>query len=697
MDQLTSVVVSLAHLAYETCKAAKAYKEECVRIGERLMNLIVLTKEWMEIAKKSSTHNLPSHMALRSLEKILKQLNLTLQAGTTPRSMWTSRVRTYMKSRDVLESILKAEKDLNSFLQDAHFLQGNMIFQRIDRFESRFDRVEQILIRLANQPDPKNPNHTFQEQMISILNECQTKPPMLLSRDDTESTSSDSSSLFTPFDEDVEDTTMNVKKLRCDFGSRDLIGEGSFSQVYCGVYDGVKVAVKRLKVHEVDLIKMSPGEKKRHIRRIQAEAVLMARSAIHPHILQVLGCHAVLNRTERPLLVMELMATTFFLALHEDKLPSFTQRLELLKGIAQALEFLHLQGIVHRDVKSLNILLDGGRTTAKLSDFGEAKEKGFATTHAMTSTMSTTGMAGTGAGAATGTMAYQAPEVLLGKVTVASRKAEMHSVGVVLWEALTKDIPHRGKGPIQMLLLAQDPKQTTMLDIPSSVPGNHPMNEAEMKAWKTLRRVAKACMARTSRDRPTASQVVQALGVGSDYNFLTDSTMAEEEFYLENEALMVNHNPDALTQQSQQIRPAVGGLASSHLQREQQLDPNNQTNVVGDTHQILIIERKSKHSGSQTRWEVYHNDNYLQKVMDGQRIRLQGVNPGDTVGLVVRGARHNLSISNGAASIQQLAIRLKCAEDIGFGFGGVTGKLWIEPCKTGNPHLEQGLLSWSKA
>lgn len=690
MDQLTSAVVSLAHLAYETAKAAKAYKEECVRIGERLMNLIVLAREWMDSVKKASTRNLPSHTALRSLEKILKRLNLTLQAATTPRSRWTSLVKTYMKSRDVLASILKAEKDLNSFLQDAHFLQGNMIYERIDHFESRFDRVEQVLLRLANQPDPSNPRHTYQEQMYSILNECQTKPPMLLSTEDTESTAPGSESLFTPSHEDVEDTTMDVKKLQCGFGSRDLIGEGSFSQVYRGEYDGVRVAVKRLKVHEVDLIKMSPEEKQRHIRRIQAEAVLMARSAIHPHILQVLGCHAVLDRTERPLMIMELMVTTFFLALHDDKIPLFTQRLELLKGIAQALEFLHLQGIVHRDVKSLNILLDGGRTTAKLSDFGEAKEKSLATTYAMTSTMITSGMAGAGAGAATGTMAYQAPEVLLQKVTVASRKAELHSYGVVLWEALTTDIPHRGKGPMQMLLLAQDSKHTTLLDIPSAVPNDHPMNASEMSAWRALRHVANACLARSPRDRPTASQAVQALGVGSDYDFLTDSATVEEEFYLENEAPTTpNHAPGALSQQSQRI--------TSRTQRQQPEDPNNQTKVVGDTHQILTIERKSKHSGSLTRWEVFHNDKYLQKLMDGRRIHLQGVSSGDRVGLVVRGARHNLYVNNAPVSMQRLAIRLKCSEDVGLGFGGVSGKLWIEPCKKENSHLQQGFLSWSKA
>jgi serine/threonine protein kinase len=48
-----------------------------------------------------------------------------------------------------------------------------------------------------------------------------------------------------------------------------------------------------------------------------------------------------------------------------------------MKGITLVLEYLHLQGIVHNDIKSLNILLTRDRAVPKLSDIGEAKEKGI--------------------------------------------------------------------------------------------------------------------------------------------------------------------------------------------------------------------------------------------------------------------------------------------------------------------------------
>ena len=192
------------------------------------------------------------------------------------------------------------------------------------------------------------------------------------------------------------------------------------------------MAIKQLKVHQVDLVKMSEREKSRQIRRIQAEAVVMSRACIHPNITQLLGCRAVLNKNERPLLAMELMDTNLFMALHDGKIPSFSKRLDLLKGVASALEFLHVRGIVHQDIKSKNILLTKGLDMAKLADFGEAKEKGFATTHAMTTiSMSSTARgrsASTGSGGASGTMNYQAPEVLLQRVKEASRKAEIHTM-----------------------------------------------------------------------------------------------------------------------------------------------------------------------------------------------------------------------------------------------------------------------------
>ena len=63
-----------------------------------------------------------------------------------------------------------------------------------------------------------------------------------------------------------------------------MIGEGGFSQVFRGTYRETPVAIKRLKIHEIDIVKLTPRERARQIRRIQAEAAVMSACCIHPNI-----------------------------------------------------------------------------------------------------------------------------------------------------------------------------------------------------------------------------------------------------------------------------------------------------------------------------------------------------------------------------------------------------------------------------
>ena len=201
MSDLLSAVVSLANLAWQTCKAAKEQKAECLRIGERLMNLIVLSHEWMVILKKTNnTEGLPSRVVFQSLKEVLTRLVLTLQALTVPKKQWTARVKRFMQSRETLVEVLKADQDLNAILQDVHFHQGNALFnqsnEHFDKIQSRFDRIEAMLLNvshqqqaqvsarkilehLAGQRDPQTTGtQTFQDRIDEVLKELQTTPSL---------------------------------------------------------------------------------------------------------------------------------------------------------------------------------------------------------------------------------------------------------------------------------------------------------------------------------------------------------------------------------------------------------------------------------------------------------------------------------------------------------------------------------------
>ena len=95
---------------------------------------------------------------------------------------------------------------------------------------------------------------------------------------------------------------------------------------------------------------------------------------VHPNIVQVLGIHYPTPEAKLPWLVMELMDTSLRVFLKSNRkgdVPLYI-KLSILVDVAQGLEFLHGQNIVHRDVSSNNVLLTK-HFVAKIADLGTAK------------------------------------------------------------------------------------------------------------------------------------------------------------------------------------------------------------------------------------------------------------------------------------------------------------------------------------
>jgi predicted Ser/Thr protein kinase len=149
------------------------------------------------------------------------------------------------------------------------------------------------------------------------------------------------------------------------------------------------------------------------------------------------------------------------------------------RDIAAALTAAHRRGILHRDVKPQNILLDpDGR--ARLTDFGSAKLDGQL------------GMTATGALA--GTLAYTAPEVLAGRRGDA--RADVYALGLTLYYALTGELPERPSGHLPPT---------------SSVGGYHPRGVAPIVPQWLDEVIAHATSAAVEDRFPTASALDQAL------------------------------------------------------------------------------------------------------------------------------------------------------------------------------------------
>lgn len=177
------------------------------------------------------------------------------------------------------------------------------------------------------------------------------------------------------------------------------------------------VAVKVLQGHLLDTDKCQE-----FVQRFNQEAKAAAR-CLHPNIVTVFDFG---TADGLPYIVMEFVeGVDLRRKIHFDAPFSLNITLHICKQVLEAMAYAHSRGVIHRDIKPSNILLraDG---SVKVSDFGVARIDSSALTHA---------------GYLIGTPNYMAPEAFQGKP--ADKRWDLYSVGVIMFELLTKRIPDK--------------------------------------------------------------------------------------------------------------------------------------------------------------------------------------------------------------------------------------------------------------
>ena len=128
------------------------------------------------------------------------------------------------------------------------------------------------------------------------------------------------------------------------------------------------------------------------------------------------------------------------------------QRRSWLSDISMGMAYLYSKGVEHRDLKSLNVLLDGARR-CKVTDFGLSKSEDLNTA----ATQSTMG------GGAKGTPAYMAPELL--DSNTFTEKTDVYAYGMIVFEVLTGDNPWRGLNQMQIMMQVCIKKERPTIDV----------------------------------------------------------------------------------------------------------------------------------------------------------------------------------------------------------------------------------------
>ncbi|GKD56477.1 protein kinase, ATP binding site-containing protein [Tanacetum coccineum] len=296
-----------------------------------------------------------------------------------------------------------------------------------------------------------------------------------------------------------------IKSATKDFSKENIIGEGGFGKVYKGeiVHSTGKsvVALKRLNR------KYGQGDPQFW------KEIIMLSSHKHENIISLLGyC----DECGEKIIVYEYATQkSLDLYLRSSEL-TWVRRLNICIGAARGLMSLHSaigaqQRILHRDIKSSNILLDEN-WNAKISDFGLSK-LGPANQQ-ITFIVSDT----------VGTRGYCDPEYV--ETGVLTKESDVYSFGVVLFEVLSGRFSFDNYNDDEHRCLVRLARQSFDHNTLDKIIYSNIKDEISSDSLKTFTTIAYQCLMRDSIDRPLMTEVVKALETALQYHQLIIDQMA---------------------------------------------------------------------------------------------------------------------------------------------------------------------------
>ncbi|XP_012069683.1 serine/threonine-protein kinase STY13 isoform X2 [Jatropha curcas] len=230
-----------------------------------------------------------------------------------------------------------------------------------------------------------------------------------------------------------EDWEIDLSKLDI----KHVVAHGTYGTVYRGTYDNQEVAVKLLDWGEDGIATTAETVA---LRTSFRQEVAVWHKLTHPNVTKFVGASMGTSNLKVPAKDGQTSFPSRACCVVVEYLPGGTLKQYLIRNrrrklaykvviqialdLSRGLSYLHSKKIVHRDVKTENMLLDAHRTL-KIADFGVARVEA----------QNPRDMTGE-----TGTLGYMAPEVLDGKPY--NRRCDVYSFGICLWEIYCCDMPY---------------------------------------------------------------------------------------------------------------------------------------------------------------------------------------------------------------------------------------------------------------
>ncbi|KAG5552333.1 hypothetical protein RHGRI_010422 [Rhododendron griersonianum] len=282
-------------------------------------------------------------------------------------------------------------------------------------------------------------------------------------------------------------TVEELKKATNNYAEDRILGQGAYGVVYKGILSDQRVvAIKKSKVMDVNQVQVEQF----------INELLILTQVNHRNVVKVLGC---CFESKVPELVYEYISNGT-LSQHIHKTFSWLtldHRLRIAIETASALSYLHSAAsipIIHRDVKSANILLDVNYV-AKIADFGASRLVPLDQTQVTTLVQ--------------GTLGYLDPEYL--QSSQLTEKSDVYSFGMVLVELMT------GKKPI--CLERSEAERNLAIYFIVSMKENRlsqilepqVLREGTLEQLQAIAELVKRCLCLKSEERPTMKEVVTEL------------------------------------------------------------------------------------------------------------------------------------------------------------------------------------------